>query len=100
MHLDKVLTPTRRMGEHGSITVMSAILMSFLFLMMSLCIDISRIYMMRSELQNAADAAALTAARELNQGTGGIDDAVARATEIVNTRGFAKNNVTIASVQF
>jgi len=98
MYTDK--QPHLRKDERGSVIVMTTLFMSLLFLMVGLCIDISRIYMMRTELQNAADAAALTAARELNQGTGGIDDAVARATEIVNTRGFAKNNVTIASVQF
>src|SRR6185436_4656372 len=98
MYTDK--QPHFRKDERGSVIVMTTLFMSLLFLMVGLCIDISRIYMMRTELQNAADAAALTAARELNQGTGGIDDAVARATEIVNTRGFAKNNVTIASVQF
>ena len=87
-------------AEHGSIIVMTAIFMSLLFLMVGLCIDVSRIYMMRTELQNAADAAALTAARELNSGTGGIDDAVLRAGEILNTRGFAKTGVTIASVEF
>lgn len=74
--------------------------MLFLLLMVGLCIDVSRIYMVRAELQNAADAAALTAARELNGGTGGIDDAVIRANAIVNTRGFDKTGVSIASVEF
>lgn len=80
--------------------IMTAISMLFLLLMVGLCIDVSRIYMLRAELQNAADAAALTAARELNSGTGGIDDAVIRANAIINTRGFDKTGVTIASVEF
>ena len=91
-----------RKGERGSITIMTAIFALLLLLMVGLTIDISRIYLVRSELQNAADAAALTAARELNGGTGGIDDAVTQATNVIaNTQGLrAKTNVTIASVEF
>jgi putative Flp pilus-assembly TadE/G-like protein len=73
-----------------------------LLLMVGLTIDISRIYLVRSELQNAADAAALTAARELNGGTNGIDDAVTQATTVIaNNQGLrAKTSVGIASVEF
>jgi Flp pilus assembly protein TadG len=91
-----------RSGERGSIIVMTAIFMALLFLMLGLCIDVSRIYLVRAELQNAADAAALAAARALNGGTLGIDNAVTQATSaIVNTQGLrAKTNVTIATVEF
>lgn len=91
--------PERR-SERGSIIVMTAICMVAFMLMLGLCIDVSRIYMLRAELQNAADAAALSAARELNSGTTGIDAAVARANNIVNTQGFTKTGVSIASVTF
>ena len=87
-------------NDRGSILIMAAISMLFLFLMVGLAIDVSRFYMLRAELQNAADAAALTAARELNSGTGGISDAVARAGSIVNTQGFGKAGVTVATVEF
>jgi Flp pilus assembly protein TadG len=90
----------QRSDERGSIIIMTAIFMLLLFLMLGLCIDVSRIYMIRAELQNAADAAALTAARELNSGDTGIDAAVARATNIVNSQGFEKFGVTIATVEF
>src|SRR5258705_9822300 len=90
----------RRRGERGSIIIMTAIFMLLLFLMLGLCIDVSRIYMVRAELQNAADAAALTAAREFNAGTTGIDNAVTRATNIVNTQGFIKAGVTIQIIEF
>jgi len=80
--------------------IMTAMSMLFLLLLVGLCIDVSRIYMVRAELQNAADAAALTAARELNGGTGGIDDAITRANAVVNTRGFNKVGVTVDSVEF
>jgi Flp pilus assembly protein TadG len=89
-----------RSGERGSIIIMTAIFMLLLFLMLGLAIDVSRIYMLRAELQNAADAASLSAARELDSFAGGIDNAVARATNIVNTQGFGKSGVTIAKIEF
>ena len=73
MSLACVQSKPERSHERGSIIVMTAICMTAFMLMLGLCIDVSRIYMMRTELQNAADAAALSAARELNSGTTGID---------------------------
>jgi Flp pilus assembly protein TadG len=94
-----------RSGERGSIMIMTAIFALLLLLMVGLCLDVSRIYLVRAELQNAADAAALAAARSLNGGTLGIDNAVTQATNVisgvVNTQGLrAKTNVTIATVEF
>src|SRR6266508_994613 len=90
-----------RSSERGSIMIMTAIFALLLLLMVGLCIDISRIYLVRAELQNAADAAALAGARELNGGSAGIDAAVAKAMNIVNTQGLrAKTNVGIATVEF
>jgi Flp pilus assembly protein TadG len=84
---------------------MTAIGMLLMLLMVGLCIDVARIYTVRAEVQNAADAAALTAAKELNGGDQGIDNAVARATgtgagTISNAEGFGRANVTIASITF
>jgi Flp pilus assembly protein TadG len=89
-------------GERGSIMIMTAIFALLLLLMVGLCIDISRLYMVRAELQNAADAAALTAARELNGGTGGIDDGVNQAMNVIaNNQGLrAKTGVAITTVEF
>jgi Flp pilus assembly protein TadG len=91
-----------RMGERGSITIMATIFALLLLLMIGLTIDISRIYMVRQELQRAADAAALTAARELNGGPGGIDAAVTQAmTRIANDQGLrGKTAVAITNVEF
>jgi len=91
-----------RSGERGSIMIMTAIFALLLLIMVGMCIDVSRIYLVRAELQNAADAAALTAARQLNGFPGGIDNAVDQATNvIVNNQGLrAKTNVGIASVTF
>jgi Flp pilus assembly protein TadG len=93
---------SRQKGERGNVMIMTAILMLGLVFAMGLCIDVARIYMVRTELQNAADAASLAAARELDSGTGGIQNAVTRATNIVNDYGFNRAAVTIApaSVKF
>lgn len=93
-------TDHQRKGERGSVVIMTAISMLLLILMVGLCIDVSRVYTVRAELQNAADAAALTAAKELNGGDVGINNAVARANAIVNTQGFGKSNVTMSSITF
>ncbi|SRR6266436_434710 len=84
--------------ERGSVTIMAAILMIGLVLAIGLSIDVSRIYMVRSGLQNAADAAALAAARELNSGTAGLTEAVTQANAIVNQYGFNRTGVTAPSV--
>ena len=105
------LTPKqlrRRRSERGSVTVMTAVLLVGLVFVMGLSIDVSRIYMVRTGLQNAADAAALSAARELNSGTGGLTDAVAKAQAValeankygLNRTGGAVPKVTILKVEF
>lgn len=102
MSLEQAQRDERRSNERGSISIMTAIFALFLMLMVGLTIDISRIYLVRNELQNAADAAALTAARELDGGTGGIDKAVNQAINVIaNNQGLqAKTSVGIASVTF
>src|SRR5215207_6453079 len=89
-----------RRGEDGTIVVMTAIMMLGIFLCLGLAIDVSRVYAVRADLQNAADAAALAAARELNSGATGINDAVTRANAIANAYGTTRTPVTIASVEF
>lgn len=83
-----------RKGERGSVTIMTAILLFGLVLVLGLAIDVARIYMVRASLQNAADAAALAAARELNSGSGGLTDAVTQAQAIVNKYGFNRTGLT------
>jgi Flp pilus assembly protein TadG len=97
-----------RKSERGSVTIMTAVLLLGLVLVIGLSIDVGRIYMVRSGLQNAADAAALAAARELNSGTGGLADAVTQARAVAleankygfNRTGVTAPNVTISRVEF
>jgi Flp pilus assembly protein TadG len=90
----------RRRGEEGTVIVMTALLMVVLFLALGFAIDVSRVYAVRADLQNAADAAALAAARELNSGSGGINDAVTRANAIANSYGPERSPITVANVEF
>src|ERR1041385_1239193 len=102
MFLRRAQSYDRRREEGGSIIITTAIFMLLLFLMLGFAIDVSRIFMVREELQNAADAAALTAARELDGGTGGIDNAINQATNVIaNNKGQkTKTNVSIVSENF
>jgi Flp pilus assembly protein TadG len=85
-----------RKNERGSVLAMSAISMLGLLLATGLAVDVSHFYTARAELQNAADAAALAGASQLNSTSGGIKLAVAEATKSLNNYDF-KNLVTITS---
>ena len=91
----------KRKNERGSILATSAIGMLSIVLAVGLGVDISRFYMVKTELQNAADAAALAAVSELNGSDDGIDRAILAATKTVkNNYDFNKTGVDIATVEF
>lgn len=87
-------------GERGSITVLTAVLLVGLCLAVGLCLDVARFYMVRAELQNAADASALAAARELNSYMSGLEEANAQARAVANAYGFGHTPVAIEKVEF
>src|SRR5262245_49477164 len=82
-------------SERGSILAMSAISMLAILLAVGLCVDISHMYLVGTELQNAADAAALAGASALDSTAGGIHKAVDRAVETMNKFEFNRTDVTI-----
>jgi Flp pilus assembly protein TadG len=84
-----------RATEKGSILALSAIGMSALLLAAGLSIDINHLYAVSTELQNAADAAALSAASSLNSTAGGITTAVDRALANINYYEFNTETATI-----
>jgi Flp pilus assembly protein TadG len=96
MNDKKTLLRTNRKGERGSVLAMTALSMFALLLAGGLAIDISHFYTAKAELQNAADAAALAAASQINSTSGGIESAVNEATKALNKYDF-KNVVTIAA---
>jgi Flp pilus assembly protein TadG len=73
---------------------MSAIGMLSILLAVGLGVDISRFYLAKTELQNAADAAALAAVSALNTDPRGITDAVDRAVATMNNYDFNKTGIT------
>src|SRR5918996_1049766 len=79
--------------ERGSILATSAIGMLSLLLAVGLGVDISRLYLTKTELQNAADAAALAAASALNTAPLGITRAADRAVAAMNNYDFNKKSV-------
>ncbi|HJX92835.1 MAG TPA: pilus assembly protein TadG-related protein [Pyrinomonadaceae bacterium] len=85
-----------RRGERGSVMALSAVAMLSILLAAGLGIDISRFYLAKNELQNAADAAALAAASALNSSPSGITNARDRAMQEMNKYNFNNGNVSIA----
>jgi Flp pilus assembly protein TadG len=84
-----------RRGERGSVLAVSALGMLAFILATGLAIDISHLYLVRTELQNAADAAALAGASALNGDDGGVAKAVDFAVEELNKYEFNRNKITI-----
>ena len=53
-------------SQHGSIVIFFVIMLPILLGTMGLALDIGKFYVIKSELQNAADSCALAAAYELD----------------------------------
>src|SRR6476660_4524997 len=88
-------TTKQNKGERGSVLATSAIGMLAILLAVGLGVDISRFYLTKTELQNAADAAALAAVSELNTSALGITRAADRAVATLNNYDFNKTNVSV-----
>ncbi len=91
-----------RKGERGSVLAVCAFGMLALVLALGLCVDVSHWYVVKAELQNAADASALAGASALNSAPTGIDEAQRRAVALMNNYEFNNTGVTITpeSVKF
>lgn len=86
-------------NERGSVMVYTVISFLFLFLAVGLGVDLSHLYLAKTELQNAADAAALAGATALTSAQPTrIDDAVNRALEVMNLNRYNFDNRTYAAV--
>ena len=82
-----------RKGERGSILALSALGMLSLLLAVGLGVDISHFYLVKSELQNAADASALAAASAINSKPAGIIEGTSRAVKAMNQYDFNNKGV-------
>jgi Flp pilus assembly protein TadG len=81
-------------SERGSILATSALGMLAMLLAVGLGVDISRFYLAKTELQNAADASALAAISGLNSSSQGITEATNRAVAAMNNYDFNQSSVT------
>src|SRR3982751_1563133 len=86
---------TGRDGERGSVLATATLGMLSLLLAVGLGVDISRLYLAKTELQNAADAAALAGASALNGSSSGITKAADYAVQTMNNYEFNKTGVMI-----
>ena len=68
--------------QGGAVAVTVGVSMVMLIGFLALVIDLGHLYITKTELQNAADAAALAGAKELNGKASGVANAVTKATEI------------------
>jgi Flp pilus assembly protein TadG len=84
----------RRKNERGSVLATATLGMLSFLLAVGLGVDISRLYTAKTELQNAADAAALAAAAGLNGAPAGVNEATDRAVRAMNSYNFNKTAVT------
>ncbi|MDX1351864.1 MAG: pilus assembly protein TadG-related protein, partial [Thiomicrorhabdus sp.] len=69
--------------EQGAILVMGAFILTILIGIAAFALDLGRLYVLRAEMQNAVDAAAISAASELNGEAGARDRAMAAASQEV-----------------
>lgn len=74
---------TGRQSQRGAFLVLAAILLAVLLGMAALGIDVGRVYALRSEMQNAVDAAALAAAAELDARADARERAIAAARNLL-----------------
>lgn len=93
--MSQAQTKANARGERGSVLAVSALGMLALILAAGLAVDVSHLYVVKAELQNAADASALAGASALDSSAAGITRAADRAVEVMNNFEFNKTGVTI-----
>ena len=86
---------SKRDGERGSVLATATLGMLSLLLAVGLGVDISRLYLAKTELQNAADSSALAGASALNGSSSGITKAADLAVQTMNNYQFNKTGVAI-----
>ncbi len=78
---------TQPRRQRGAILVLTILFLMILLAVAALVIDVGRLYVLRTQMQNAADSAALAAAYELNGKDGARQRAVKAATQMLSHEG-------------
>jgi len=81
--------------QHGAVAIIVAICLVVLIGMLGLVIDLGHLYVAKTELQNAADAAALSGAKELNRTLAGVTRARDRAIEAAGKNKYDLNATAV-----
>lgn len=91
--------PHLQRTQRGAVAVMVGLLIVALVGMLGIVIDLANLYVRKTELQNAADAAALAGVKQLDNSATGIDAAVAAAIALAaaNASDFAQTSVAITA---
>jgi len=74
--------------QHGAVAIIVAICLVALVGLLGLVLDLGHLYVTKTELQNAADAASLSGAKELNGRLTGINNAISKAVEAAGRNKF------------
>jgi len=89
---------SRSNDEQGAVLVLATICLLVFLLGVALCVDISHFYLVGTELQNGADAAALAGATALSASSAdgwGVTEATNRAVQTMNSYEFNNTGITI-----
>jgi hypothetical protein len=78
--------------QQGAVAIIVAICLTLLVGMLGLVLDLGHLYVAKTELQNAADSASLSGAKELNGGVTGIASATTRAIEAAGKNNYDLNS--------
>jgi hypothetical protein len=85
-----------KLRQQGAVAIIVAVCMLFVAVpMLALVLDLGHLYVAKTELQNAADAAALSGAKELNGSIAGIDNAFNKARETAGKNKFNLNSTKL-----
>ncbi|MDR3409618.1 MAG: Tad domain-containing protein [Formivibrio sp.] len=92
-------TPSSRQRQRGVVAIIVGLSIFILVGMLALVLDLGHLYIAKTELQNAADAAALSGAKELDGTFSGIGKAQTRAIQAAgdNTYDLNASSVVITS---
>ncbi len=95
----RVANLSNRKGERGNVLAYTVISALFLFFAVGLGVDLSHLYLAKTELQNTADSAALAGASALKiPNPNRIATAVDRAVNVMNLNKYNFNNKDYVSV--
>jgi Flp pilus assembly protein TadG len=82
--------------QHGAVAIIVALCMTLLLGMLGLVLDLGHLYVAKAELQNAADASALSGALELNGAVTGVNNALSRAIETAGKNKYDLNSQIVS----